>query len=229
MTRGHIFFIVILVLSILVAGHSSTSIASSKNLHSCQNFMTVMSESQPWNPGRESCHRSVIAIGSRLVILSTLMKRMNSSLTVYSTFQNISRCGIKKELPHVHFVTINATALLMEYYYDKALVQMRQWNVSGYTRTSDILRILLAHKYQQAYIDTDIYFLDWNRQLYSKPFVSVAIWKDVENSVEISNSAFCLQREILQQMMTFQRNRIENGTNIFFYTEIGPSMFHKVR
>jgi hypothetical protein len=43
-----------------------------------------------------------------------------------------------------------------------------------------------------------------------------------------SNSAFCLPKNVLEDMISFQINRIEHGSGDIFYTELGPAMFHRV-
>lgn len=195
----------------------------------CDGFMTVMAERMPWKSGEEDCEFSIKQIGSRLTVLSVLMGHMiSTNLTVFTTFKNMTACGLKMPLPHVNFEYVDATRLLLEYGYGNALTNMRKWNVTGYTRTSDVLRILLAHKFQKTYIDTDIHFLNLDVAHYKQPFASAAIWQHHENSIEISNSAFCLPRNILNDMMAFQRQRIEKDPYNFFYTELGPSMFHRV-
>jgi hypothetical protein len=73
-----------------------------------------------------------------------------------------------------------------------------------------------------------MHFLDTNKQAYYVPFVGAAVWRDVENAIEITNSAFCLPKPALDRMMKFQQKRIEKGPAEYGYTELGPSMFHKI-
>lgn len=98
----------------------------------------------------------------------------------------------------------------------------------GYVRSSDIVRLTLAHKFNQIYLDSDVHLLDLDLSMYQIPFVAVNVWQDIENALEISNCAFCLPRDILSAMMRFQQNRIVTGSDSYHYTELGPSMFHKV-
>ena len=99
---------------------------------------------------------------------------------------------------------------------------------AGYIRSSDIVRLTIAHKYNQIYVDSDVHLLDLTLTSYQIPFVAVNVWQDIENALEISNCAFCLPRNVLTAMMKFQQNRIAYGSDEYFYTELGPSMFHKV-
>ena len=117
----------------------------------------------------------------------------------------------------------NATELLQSYGYNTSVLEiMSHWDLSGYTRVSDIIRLALAHKYLKTYIDIDILFLELsNKTIFMKSFVSACIWRDIEASIEITNSAFCLNRDVLQEMMEFQIHRILTNNSFYFYTELG--------
>jgi len=122
----------------------------------------------------------------------------------------------------------DALDLLREYGFKNELKIMRSWGNVGYARISDILRLLLALKFKKAYIDFDIHFLNTTRSIFMKQFVGAAMWDDRKNAIEITNSAFCLESDALEDLIKFAKNRIMRNNNTYFYTELGPSMFHKV-
>lgn len=148
---------------------------------------------------------------------------MNSELHVFVT--GMRSCDFN--LKNIKFQLYNATNILTEYGFESLIIKMYSWK-NKYTRLSDIVRLLLAHKYQMTYLDTDIHFLDLHKDLYQLPFVSAGLWSDNKNAIEITNAMFCLPKNILQDMIQYQLNRVLKGNNNYFYTELGPSMFHHV-
>ena len=83
-----------------------------------------------------------------------------------------------------------------------------------------------------SYLDSDVHFLLLKKGWYQIPYVGAQLWSDSKNAIEITNAAFCLPRNILKDMMGYQYNVIsrkkEGIKNKYFYTELGPSMFHHV-
>ena len=77
-------------------------------------------------------------------------------------------------------------------------------------------------------MDTDITYLQLQKELYLQSYVGAALWSNSKNAIEISNCAFCLPKYILKNMLAFQKTRILRGSDKYFYTELGPSMFHNV-
>ena len=148
---------------------------------------------------------------------------MNSNLHVFVT--GMKSCDFN--INNIKFQLYNATNILKEYGYESVISKMYSWK-NKYTRLSDIVRIILAHKYQMTYLDIDVHFLDLHKELYQLPFVSAALWSDNKNAIEITNAMFCLPKNILEDMIQFQLNRVVKGSNDYFYTELGPSMFHHV-
>jgi hypothetical protein len=162
------------------------------------------------------------------MVLSAQMVKMNATLTVYTTYEDLQRdCGIIKNPPHVEIVYFEAVDILEDYGYTSALRIMQTWDVRGYTRASDILRIPLQHRFGKVYLDTDMHLLDMSKENYYKPFVGAAIARDFERNVEISNSAFCLSKSALWRMMQFQQDRIMRGLE-FGHSEFGAEMFSRV-
>ena len=111
------------------------------------------------------------------------------------------------------------------------LIDIR-WDKTRFTRLSDILRLCIAYRYQFSYLDSDVHFLQLQKGWYQIAYVGAQLWSDNKNAIEITNAAFCLPRNILKDMMRYQYNLImkkKEGRNIkYFYTELGPSMFHHV-
>ena len=166
-------------------------------------------------------HKSELV--DKLTLLSEQFRIMNSNLTVYVT--GMRSCDIN--LKNIKFQLYNATSILTEYGFGSVISKMYAWK-NKYTRLADIVRILLAHKYQMTYLDVDVHFLDLHKELYQIPFVSAALWSDNKNAIEITNAMFCLPKNILEDMIQFQLNRVSKGSDTYFYTELGPSMFHHV-
>lgn len=65
------------------------------------------------------------------------------------------------------------------------------------TRTSDVMRLLLAHENSLSYLDTDVLLLSPNASTYLHEFSAVAVWADSFAALEPTNSAFCLSRRRL--------------------------------
>ena len=189
------------------------------------------------------------------------------------------------------------------------------WKGTDLTRTSDIIRLCIAHRYGMSYVDLDIMFLVNTTGPFLREYVPACIWGDEGTlysppftpyllpstlyplfslfyslpstlypllstlfslsstlypllstpyllpstlfsppstpscssiivhtvigtipsmslllsrtgaSLEITNSAFCLSRPVLEDMMKWQLHRIKQKERVWFYTELGPSMF----
>lgn len=194
-----------------------------------QEFFTVLADKMPWKSNSNDCITSFMSAKDRILLLSVSLHQMNSTLTIYTSFDNIDTCRSLYGFKNVYITTFNAKELLFEYKYPQDVLKvMNNWNLLGYARSSDIIRLMLAHKYNQIYVDTDVHFLDHNISAYTIPYVAVNVWQDIENALEISNCAFCLPSSTLLTMIQFQQNRILKGPEAYQYTELGPSMFHKV-
>lgn len=193
----------------------------------CNDFMALLAGKFPWKADIvEPCEDSFYLANDQIRVLSSQMKNMNATLTIYTTYSDSTLCAFS--YPNVDLKWFNATELFEYYHFSSELLSiMNSWNYIGYTRASDILRILLAHRYSKTYIDTDIHFLIEQKDLFMKPFVGSAMWNEKEAAIEITNSAFCLSKEILEDMIIFLKKRIEKRNDNYFYTELGPSMFHK--
>jgi hypothetical protein len=160
----------------------------------------------------------------KLRVLSAQMVAMDSKLTLFVT--DMKGCSFPYK--NILVEKFNQTDLLIETGFEPAFPKMDTWVKTRYTRISDILRLGLAYKYKMSYIDTDITFLELKKQLYMKQYVGAALWSNKKNAIEITNGAFCLPQNILKDMMSYQKERIVNGDDTYFYTELGPSTFHNV-
>jgi len=106
------------------------------------------------------------------------------------------------------------------------------------------MRLLIALKTKKSYIDLDIIFIpiiktnhnNFHQNLidksdFMKAYTGVSVFQDEKNALEITNAAFCLPPIILKRMIAFINERIIKGNHddkSYFYTELGPSLFHKI-
>jgi hypothetical protein len=187
----------------------------------CKNFFVV------W-PG--DCLEKSSDLDDRMRTLSAQMMAMNTTLTFFTT--DLKGC-VWEQYDHIKVALFNATEELIDYGFSEVLPVMNKWDKKKYTRLSDILRICLAHRHQMSYLDTDVHFLQLQSEWYESSYVGAQLWSDSKNAIEITNAAFCLPRSILSDMLGFQisiiRRKKEGKKQKYFYTELGPSMFHHVR
>lgn len=210
----------VIIIGLFIVATTSFSLNST-----CNNFMVLMAGKLPWK-SQDPCSDSFIRLDDRIRLLSYQMVEMNATLTIFSSNPVSGNCQF--HYPNIITEYFDAKELLISYGFSFILTRMNNWKVKSFTRASDILRILLAHKYRKTYIDTDIHFLHMNKHHFETPFVGSAMWADSKCSIEISNSAFCLTNTILESMIEYIKNRIAKGNNKFEYTELGPTMFHRV-
>ena len=170
------------------------------------------------------CVHGFDELDEKMRVLSAQMSAMGANLTLFVTAPKL--CSFP--YAGVSVSVFNATELLVSMGFSEAFPTMATWKKTRYTRISDILRIGLAHKYQMSYLDTDVTFLLLQREPYERAYAGAAMWSNLKNAIEITNAAFCLPRPILADMMAFQKSRVVKGSDTYFYTELGPSMFHNV-
>jgi len=163
-------------------------------------------------------------LDEKMRVLSAQMTAMGSNLTLFVTAPK--QCSFP--YPGVGVRVFNATDLLISMGFSDALPIMATWKKTRFTRISDILRIGLAHQHQMSYLDTDVTYLLLQKDPFERTYAGAAMWSNLKNAIEITNAAFCLPRPILSDMMAFQMSRVLNGGDAYFYTELGPSMFHNV-
>ena len=147
---------------------------------------------------------------------------MNASVSIFVADSYM--CNF--EYPHVRIREYNLTDVLTELNFTAVLPIIRGWTLSNngaLTRVSDILRLALQFKYGMSYFDLDVHLLKPERSLYYTSYVGIAVYSQQKNSLELSNSAFCLPKYILNDLMDNQIHRIRFGKSTFFYTELGPS------
>ena len=160
----------------------------------------------------------------KLRVLSPQMSAMNTTLTLYVTGMQ----GCHFDYPSIEVEQFNATELLTKSGFASTFPKINTWVKTRYTRISDILRICMAYQTGKAYTDMDVTYLELNKRLYERSYVGAALWSNAKNAIEITNGAFCLSKRVLSDMMAFQKSRILKGGDEYFYTELGPSMFHNV-
>jgi hypothetical protein len=153
------------------------------------------------------------------------MEMMEANLTVFVTQQ----VGFNFSYPYINFQWFSQADLLDEYGFgQKVRTKISNWPSGRYTRMTDIVRVMLAHKYRLSYIDLDMCFVSMNRDWYMRPYVGAAIWQNEKNAIEMTNAAFCFPRHVLEDITRHQHQRIAYGSDKYFYTELGPAMFMKV-
>lgn len=200
----------------------------------CVGFMSLVAGKSLYD---DDCSQSILQLDERMQLMSSQMEWINSTIFIFSAFSNETGRLCEWNLPYLKVVNFNATKLLLEYGFGEFLPEIQSWSLIGpnekspkhqYARLSDILRVLLAHKYQYTYLDYDVYYLNSDPKRYLKPHVGAAAWSSEKHYLEISNSAFCLPLPVLEDMLAFIKKRIRSGGESYFYTELGPNMFHRV-
>ncbi len=147
----------------------------------CDGFMSVLAPRRPWKDENEPCIYTFYQQDENIALLSSQMKAMNASLTIYSGYERHALCNFTYSNVHVEY--FDAKALLIEYGFGDLIAKMSRWDYIGYTRASDILRILLALRYNKSYIDTDVHFLQLDRDLYMRSYVGAALWSEEKSAV----------------------------------------------
>ena len=110
-------------------------------------FFSLLQDKMPWHANQsEDCISSFTLAKDRFAYLSHTMVSMNTTLTIYTTMQKLQHCrSLYSSLPNISIRSFNATELLDEYGYTGMVKSvMDQWKLTGYTRSSDILRLMLV-------------------------------------------------------------------------------------
>jgi len=202
------------------------------NLDVCTDFFTVIAEMEPWKTnGNEPCADTFVRMDEHFRILSAQMEEMNSQLTVYTTYK-LQGGFCSFNYPNIVMKRVNGTELILSYK-EKDMSKMlhilrHDWELTEYARTSDILRLLKGYKFQQSYIDPDVHLLSLNKSDFMKQYTGACVWDEEICKIEVTNAAFCLTRGAIGDLVGYLYHRIVDGSDSFFYTELGPSMFHKV-
>lgn len=186
----------------------------------CKDFFVI------W-PG--DCIESHDYLDERIRTLSAQMIVMNSTLNFFTT--DVKGC-IWDVYSKVKVVLFNATQELELQGFQSVLGIIDRWDKTRFTRLSDILRLCLAYRHQMSYLDTDVHLLELKKSWYESEYVGAQMWSDSKNAIELTNAAFCISRNILKDMLEYQKKiviRKKGGKKEkYFYTELGPSMFHHV-
>lgn len=85
----------------------------------------------------------------------------NTQLTIYTSYRYTMGCDYRHRYSNIHIVNFDALEIMKEYGYGVELLDYMtaKWNIFSFSRISDVLRLMLAHKFKQTYIDLDIVFL----------------------------------------------------------------------
>ena len=207
-----------------------TSIGELDNNRCSNGFFTAM-----YHDEKKNCVDFLSpSITDMLKVINAQMKEFNTKFTMYITLtesQNDDPKCIEKILPS----HLGLTAIIVQEYNSDLLLKKYSYNDMDIAHTSglfkkaesDILRLVLAAEHRQTYIDPDTIFLSENYQDFVKPFVAVHVWNEFHASLEMTNAAFCLPKEML--LFTIQRFKeiMISRQKHSFYTELGPSLFQK--
>lgn len=198
----------------------------------CNGFFTVVAEKEPWKTnGKEPCADSFGKLDPFLRLLSAQMSEMDETLVIFTTYRpnaETARSCSLYDYPNLELRYFDAVALMREYDFGDVVDFLSKYSLTEYTRTSDVLRLLLARKYSMTYIDPDVHFVSYDKNKFFKEFVGAAVWNEVQCSLEMTNCAFCLSQKPLDSLLEFLKHRILFGDTSYLYAELGPAMFQKV-
>jgi hypothetical protein len=219
----------VLVSAAALSDGSQGGTCSSADGATCNGFFTVLMEREPWvTRGEEPCADSFGKVDEEARILSAQMQSMGATLTVFTSYR-LPRVGCSFfDYPNIEVVHVDVFALMQEYGFDAVVEKLSRVRLPEYTRVSDIVRIMLAHKYEKTYIDFDIHFISNQKAVFERTFVGAQVWSEIKCSLEITNAAFCLPRDVLTALLDYMRERILSGGDMYYYAELGPVMFMKV-
>lgn len=176
---------------------------------------------------KASCVGPFKELSDRFEVWNEQMAALNTTMSIYSNFRDATEKCQFKGYNNLQMVYFDADELFAQHKLDDAYKIMKQWPGRP-TRVADVMRLLVAKDTSKTYIDMDIVLMDMHKSHYMYPFAGAAIFRDNKNALEITNSAFCLPQPVLKRMIYFVDRRIRLGSSDYFYTELGPSMFHKV-
>jgi hypothetical protein len=193
----------------------------------CNDFFTILADRQPWRThGSEPCADTFLRMDYSLQLMSAQMKDFNSTLYVFTTYNPHPFCSIY--YPRIKLVHFDATALMQEYELGDVVKRLENVYYDDYAKVSDILRLILAHKYRHTYIDLDIHFISTDKELFQREFVGNHIWDRHSCSLEITNAAFCFGEELLIELRQKLVSELLSGKGYRYHTELGPTLFTRV-
>jgi hypothetical protein len=140
---------------------------------------------------------------------------LNSSIAVIFIEDRISHCHERfPNYSNLHFKSINTSELFQEYLLPVA-------DSSDTSSNSNILKLLVAHKYQFTYIELGIHFLSVVPQDFSEQmFLSLPIWNHMKCSQQLSNLAFCLSQSALEDLLKEVRESFSSRTPMDYATSL---------
>lgn len=196
----------------------------------CSDFFTILSLSSS-SPFQEKTCSFLPNYSSYFSLLSSQMIALNSSVTILLPQDPASHCqhsftptpsSSLTSYQRLSFRAINPSELFQEYHL----------TADHYDPTSarDILKLLIAHKYRSTYIELGIHFLSTDPEDFTEQmFVALQIWSHNKCSQQISNLAFCLSRDALEDLIREAQEPsssaapLDYGTALF--TQILPNRY----
>lgn len=181
----------------------------SGSLVNCQSFFTTLDLST-----RSHCDDIMRIYGNNIAMFSSLMFKLNSKFTIYVSGVTI-QCTT--QVPAVSFVTLNVSKTLQSCHIPEDIIAaIESWSVqwSDVSRRTDIYRLCLQYLHGSTFLTIDSVPLSLDPTMYQHEFVAVEMHRNTGFNLQITNSAFCLNRDTLYRMMQYQIERIRFHTSI---------------
>lgn len=156
----------------------------------CSNFFTVL----PWTSSpnsRANICEHLDQYESYYSLLSLQMISMNTTLVIV-TNERFHHCP-PMHYPNIHFHSLNISQLFHQYHINSTSFTLQI--------TTDLVKLLVAHQFQFTYIQFGIHFLSNLPDDYSQQFLTIQIWNHMKCSQQISNLAFCLSQNMLEELI----------------------------
>eukprot|EP00301_Raphidiophrys_heterophryoidea_P004204 c11841_g1_i3.p1 GENE.c11841_g1_i3~~c11841_g1_i3.p1 ORF type:complete len:287 (-),score=78.87 c11841_g1_i3:252-1112(-) len=182
----------------------------------CSDFFTTLCA---WEQ-RETADSLRDSMMPRMKLLSKQMNEMGAVLHVHTNL-----CSLDFGLPRIVTQCTDCAAKVANHSFNMTNFEATVHRWGHNAQKSDIFRVIIALETQRTYIDTDILFLTLNKELYMSQFVAVAVWED--RRLEPTNSAFCLARPDLTNILSQQRSKLATSHE-FTYTALGPDLMSSV-
>lgn len=206
-----------------------------KSAHCCNDFFGTLA---PWaGKGGKTCATILTNdMYNRLMVVNSKMQEFDTYYTMYIDYsisqEENALCYdeiLRPELglDRIKIEDYSAKQLLTKYGFDNDDIG-RVKAINGMQGKSDVMRLVLAAEYGQTYMDTDVIILSDNYEDFKKPFVGMAVWGENSASLEMTNSVFCLPKEVLTKSLdTVKQIMIGHGDRGYFDQELGSSLFQK--
>jgi hypothetical protein len=189
------------------------------NCGTCCNFFSL------W---LDDCVKKYQNLDEKLGLISFQMKEMNSTFTLFTTSSR--RCVFRH--PNTVIIVINQTDILLNCGFSSVIDTILSWDKSHSESLYGIFRICISKLYKMSYFNLDVHFLYLNKTIFECTYVSAAIYKDKDKDnldlMKISNSAFCLPTDILNEILEHQLRRIVFNSSVNLQSDLGSSAIQNV-